>query len=94
VAPDEGVRRRVEEAVGRDRFLLVHLTAPLEICRERDPEGRYELADRGELANFPGVSAPYEAPTEPDLALPTHEIEVADCVEQLVELLRHRDILH
>lgn len=93
VAPDDGVRRRVQEVIGREQFLLVHLTAPLEICRQRDAEGRYELADLGELANFPGVSAPYEAPTEPDLGLPTHEIEIADCVEQLVELLRQREIL-
>jgi bifunctional enzyme CysN/CysC len=93
VAPDEAVRRKAAERVGVDRFLVVHLAAPVEVCRTRDTEGHYRLADQGELANFPGVSAPYEPPATPDLVLPTHEWPVARCVDAIVKLLDSRGMI-
>jgi len=92
VAPDEEVRLKAAERIGPARFLVVHLSAPIEICRGRDSDGHYALADRGELTNFPGVSAPYEPPAKPDLVLPTHEWPVAKCVDALVELLESHGI--
>jgi bifunctional enzyme CysN/CysC len=93
VAPDEEVRQKAAERVGRDRFLVVHLSAPLEVCRQRDTDGHYKLADTGELANFPGVSAPYEPPAKPDLVLPTHEWPVGKCVDAIVSLLDSRGVV-
>jgi len=93
VAPDEAVRRKAAERVGTDRFLVVHLAAPVEVCRTRDTDGHYTLADRGELANFPGVSAPYEPPVSPDLVLPTHEWTVSRCVDAVVKLLESRGVI-
>jgi len=93
VAPDEAVRQKAAERVGRDRFLVVHAAAPLEVCRERDRDGNYRRADAGEIANFPGVSAPYEPPTKPDLVLPTHEWTVGRCVEAIVDLLESRGVI-
>ncbi|MFM8890780.1 MAG: adenylyl-sulfate kinase [Planctomycetia bacterium] len=90
VAPDEGIRRKAAERVGADRFLVVHLSAPVDVCRTRDTDGHYALADRGDLPNFPGVSAPYEPPVEPDLVLPTHQWPVARCVDALLKLLETR----
>ena len=93
VAPDEEVRRKAAERAGPGRFLVVHLTAPIEVCRTRDADGHYALADSGALANFPGVSAAYELPPHPDLALPTHEWPVEKCVDAVVSLLESRGIL-
>ena len=93
VAPDEAVRRKAAERVGSDRFLVVHLAAPVEVCRTRDTDGHYTLADRGELANFPGVSAPYDPPVSPDLVLPTHEWTVSRCVDAVVKLLESRGVI-
>jgi bifunctional enzyme CysN/CysC len=93
VAPDEEVRQKAAERVGRDRFLVVHLSAPLEVCRQRDTDGHYKLADTGELTNFPGVSAPYEPPAKPDLVLPTHEWPVGKCVDAIVSLLDSRGVI-
>lgn len=93
VAPDEEVRQKAGERVGRDRFLVVHLSAPLDVCRQRDTDGHYKLADTGELANFPGVSAPYEPPAKPDLVLPTHEWPVGKCVDAIVSLLDSRGVI-
>jgi bifunctional enzyme CysN/CysC len=90
VAPDEAVRQKAAERIGADRFLVVHLAAPIEVCRSRDTDGHYALADTGEFANFPGVTAPYEPPAQPDLVLPTHEWAVSRCVDALVQLLESR----
>ncbi|MEQ8785497.1 MAG: sulfate adenylyltransferase subunit CysN [Pirellulaceae bacterium] len=93
LAPSEDVRQRAKEVVGSDKFLVVHLSAPIEVCRERDTEGHYGAADAGEIANFPGVSSQYETPPQPDLTLPTHELPVEDCVERILELLRSRGVI-
>jgi bifunctional enzyme CysN/CysC len=93
VAPDEAVRRKAADRVGPDRFLVVHLSAPVEVCRTRDADGHYARADAGELANFPGVSATYEPPAKPDLVLPTHEWPVGRCVDELVALLEARGMI-
>ena len=52
----------------------------------------YAKADAGEIANFPGVSAPYEAPPTPDLVLNTAEVDVDECVARIVGLLNERRI--
>jgi len=93
VAPNEQVRQKAAEVIGRDRFLVVHLDAPVEICRQRHQEGQYAKADSGEIANFPGVSAPYDVPADPDLVLPTHERDIDQCVENIMDLLRDRQVI-
>ena len=93
VAPDEAVRQKAAERVGRERFLVVHLAAPVDVCRQRDTDGHYPLADSGEITNFPGVSAPYEPPTDPDLVIPTHEWPVGKCVDAVITLLEQRGVI-
>ena len=83
VAPNALVRKKARENVG-DNLLLVYLSAPLEICRERDSKGFYQSEN---VSTVPGVSFPYEAPEDADLILPTHEITVEESVEKLIELL-------
>ena len=95
VAPDEDVRQKAADAerIGRDRFLVVHLAAPVEVCRTRDTDGHYALADSGEITNFPGVSAAYDPPANPDLVLPTHEWPVGRCVDAVIALLEQRGVI-
>jgi bifunctional enzyme CysN/CysC len=93
VAPDAEVRQRVREGIGEDRFILVHLSAPIDVCRTRDADGLYARADAGEIGNFPGVSAPYEPPDVADLVLPTHQVGVDVCVDQIMKLLTDRKLI-
>ncbi|MCA9176189.1 MAG: sulfate adenylyltransferase subunit CysN [Planctomycetales bacterium] len=93
VAPQRDVRQRAREVIGKTRCLTVHLDCPIEVCRSRDTDGHYPKADSGVLANFPGVTAPYEPPQEPDLVLHTDQTPVDRCVEQIVNLLRERDYI-
>jgi bifunctional enzyme CysN/CysC len=92
VAPNEQVRRKAAQVVGEQRFLVVHLSAPVNICRERDTDGQYLRADSGEIAGFPGVSAPYQEPTSADLVLPTHQWTVTRCVDAVMAMLEERGI--
>ncbi len=93
VAPSQSVRDRVADTVGRDRFLVVHLTAEESTRRARDTKGHYEQADAGKLIHFPGVTAPYEAPEAADLVLDTGKLSVEECVERLLELLRQKKFI-
>jgi bifunctional enzyme CysN/CysC len=90
VAPSEAVRERFAELVGRERTLVVYCQASAESCRKRDQRGHYAAADRGEIPQYPGVSAPYEAPAKPDLILDTEKLSIAECVEKVVELLQQK----
>lgn len=87
VAPNESVRQRVGNTIGQGRFLVVHVATPIEVCRARDTKGQYAKADAGELSNFPGVTAIYEPPTEPDLVLDASRDSIDACAEKVVQLL-------
>jgi bifunctional enzyme CysN/CysC len=93
VAPEESVRQRVRDVIGAERFLVVHLSAPVEVCRQRDTDGHYTQADSGQLTNFPGVSASYDIPAKPDLILPTHQWTVEQCVDAVMQLLQDRALI-
>jgi bifunctional enzyme CysN/CysC len=93
VAPEEAIRQKAAATIGRERFLVVHLSAPLEVCRQRDTDGHYKLADSGEMALFPGVSSPYEPPAQPDLVLETAKLPVDQCVEKILALLESCGVL-
>jgi adenylyl-sulfate kinase len=68
-------------------FLLVHVNTPLDVCAERDPKGLYEMAQRGEIADFTGITAPYEVPTTPDLRLDASVVSLEDAVTAILSLL-------
>ncbi len=93
VAPHDAVRRRAREVIGTDRFLEVFLSAPVEVCKQRDKTGAYLAAEAGKLSQFPGVSAEFEAPSNPDLVLQTDVTPVSDCVDRLMDLLRARGFI-
>ena len=93
MAPREEVRQRAAQVVGAERFLVIHLSAPVELCRSRDQEGLYGAADAGEIADFPGVSTDYEPPVTPDLVLDTAEDSTEACVAKIVQLLEQRGYL-
>ncbi|MDR6173600.1 sulfate adenylyltransferase [Nocardioides zeae] len=68
------VRRMVEEAGGR--FVLVHVATPVEECERRDRKGLYAKARAGEIADFTGISAPYEVPADADVVVDTTGLTV------------------
>jgi bifunctional enzyme CysN/CysC len=93
VAPSEAVRLRVGEVIGREKFVVVHLTADLATRRQRDSKGFYEAAEAGRLPDFANVLANYESPESPDLVLDSGTESLSNCVEKIVELLRSKGFL-
>jgi len=93
VAPSQSVRERVADVIGKDRFITIHCTASESVCRERDTKGHYAAAEAGKLPNFPGVSAIYEPPEDPDLILDTGDLSVDECVSAVLELLKANQII-
>jgi bifunctional enzyme CysN/CysC len=90
VAPHEAVREKAKQLLGRDRVLEVFCTAPMEVLRERDQSGAYRLADEGKIAQMPGVTAAFEEPKSPDLVLQREQLDVDECVDRIVELMKAR----
>lgn len=76
--------REVARGAAGDAFHEVYVAADLATCESRDPKGLYKRARRGEIAEFTGVSAPYEAPTNPAVRIDTANEALEVCVEQLV----------
>lgn len=74
-------------------FVEVYLDCPIEVCESRDPKGLYKKARRGEISEFTGVSAPYEAPLDPDLVLNTGTQTLAESVEAVIQHLVARGTL-
>jgi len=93
VAPSEEVRQKAADLIGRGRFLVVHLNTPVDVCRQGDQAEMYAKADAGEIANFPGVTAPYDTPAAADLTLGAHELDVNECVEQIMALLTKKGVV-
>ncbi|HQP93504.1 MAG TPA: adenylyl-sulfate kinase [Thermoanaerobaculia bacterium] len=93
ISPYRAGREAAREAIGAARFLEVFLDAPLAVCERRDPKGLYRRARAGEIAEFTGISAPYEPPEAPALTLDTAREELAVSARRIVELLATRGFL-
>ena len=75
------------------RFVEVHVAAELETCEQRDVKGLYQKARAGEIPEFTGISAPYEAPEKPELVLDTNDQSVEQSTAQLVGYLEEKGYL-
>jgi len=81
-------RQRDELRGSTHNFIEVFVDAPLAVCEERDPKGMYKKARSGEIKAFTGVSDPYEAPEKAEIHIKTHEADIEESVEAIIEYLR------
>ena len=93
ISPYQEDRDRIRELLPEGRFFEVHVDCPLEVCKERDTKGLYKKAEEGEIANFTGVSAPYEEPEAPEVVVDSDQNDVETCVDQIIEALEAEGIL-
>ncbi len=93
ISPYRKDRDQAREIVGRDRFVEIHLDTPIEVCEARDPKGLYKKARAGEIAQFTGIDAPYEAPEKPELVLKTAETAVEECTAAIIAHLEAQGLL-
>lgn len=93
VSPYEATRNEVREMIGHDRFVLVHVATPLEVCEQRDVKGLYAKARRGELKGLTGIDDPYEAPASPDMKFSTLDDDPDACAVRIQQLLIDRGVI-
>ncbi len=93
VSPYAADREKARQTIGAEHFIEVFLDAPLEVLEQRDEEGLYNRARSGELKTFSGITAPYEAPTRPELHLATADQTIDQCLDKLMTLLYERGVL-
>jgi adenylylsulfate kinase len=93
ISPYRADRDRVRAIMNDGDFIEVYAAADVETCESRDVKGLYKKARAGEIPEFTGISAPYEAPEKPELVLDTGAQSVEQSVEQLVSYLEKNGYL-
>lgn len=87
ISPNNDIREMAANIIGREDFLEIYVSTPIEECERRDVKGLYAKARRGEIKNFTGISAPFEAPVHPDLTLDTSVLSLEESVGRLLKLV-------
>ncbi len=84
ISPTHEIRQMAKEIVGEDDFLEIFIDTPLEVCEQRDPKGLYKKARAGEIKDFTGVSAPFEAPLNPFLRVENTNPDLDETVRMML----------
>ena len=87
VSPTEEYRSLARDIIGAEDFKEVYVSTPLEECERRDVKGLYARARRGEVKDFTGISAPFEAPASPTLTIDTSVLSLEESVRRVVRLI-------
>ncbi|MYH63925.1 MAG: adenylyl-sulfate kinase [Caldilineaceae bacterium SB0675_bin_29] len=93
ISPYAADREAARALAPEGSFWELFVKCDVEICKERDPKGLYERAERGEIPNFTGVSAPYEEPLQPEMVLETDRHSADELAQQIMEALAQAGIL-
>ena len=94
ISPYRRERDQARETAADSPFVEVHVCTEIETCEERDPKGLYKKARSGEIADFTGISAPYEAPLNPELTIDTSKHPVDGCVELVYNYIIDNQLFH
>ena len=90
ISPTDEIRSMARNIIGERDFIEIFLNPPLEICEQRDTKGLYQKARSGEIKDFTGISAPFEAPTHPDLEIDTSVYSIKESVDMIFETIIER----
>ena len=88
VSPYKKDRENIARIVGNDNFVEIFVTTSLEECERRDVKGLYKKARAGEIKDFTGVNAPYEAPDSPDVEIVTDGLSIEECVLRIYDKIK------
>lgn len=90
ISPYRQDRQRVRDIMAEGEFIEVFVDCPVEVCEQRDPKGHYRKARAGEIRDFTGISAPYEAPENPELTIHTDRESESESVARLLSYLESK----
>ena len=87
VSPTIEIRNIAKDIIGSDNFIEVYINASIETCEERDVKGLYKKARKGEIKDFTGISAPFEAPENPDVEINTNKLSVDESIQKVLDYI-------
>ncbi len=87
VSPTNSIRKLAKDIIGKEDFIEIFIDTPLEICEKRDVKGLYKKARKGEIKNFTGIDAPFEAPDNPDLIVKTENKTIQQAVDEVYNFI-------
>ncbi len=93
ISPYRADRDSVRALLPEGQFFEILCNASLEVCESRDPKGLYKKARAGEISEFTGISAPYEAPEKPELVLETGKETLEESTRRVLKLLQDKGII-
>jgi len=88
VSPYKKDRESIKNIVGKGNFVEIFINTSIEECEKRDVKGLYKKARAGEILNFTGINAPYEAPENPDIEIITDNITIEESVDKIYKLIQ------
>lgn len=80
-------RENIRTIVGDENFIEIYINTSLEECERRDVKGLYKMARSGDIKNMTGISAPYEAPVNPDIEIVTDNQSIEDSVQTILDFI-------
>lgn len=87
VSPTEEIRNNAKSIIGSADFIEVFVNTPLEVCENRDVKGLYAKARKGEIKDFTGINAPFEAPVNPEIVL-TDALSIEESVKKILDKIK------
>ena len=93
ISPYRADRDKARALLHNGEFIEVFVKVPLDVAEERDPKGLYKKARAGEIKEFTGISAPYEAPSKPELVIDTSELDLMQSAEKVLNYLEDKGII-
>lgn len=93
ISPYRADRERVRGMVEHGDFIEIFCDSSIAVCESRDVKGLYKKARAGQIAEFTGISSPYEAPANPELTVNTGAAELGVCVDQVIAEMMQRNII-
>jgi len=87
ISPTKESRDLAKKIIGKENFIEVFMSTPIEVCEKRDSKGLYEKARKGEIKNFTGISSTFEEPVNPDITVNTGELSLFDSTQKVLGFL-------
>jgi adenylylsulfate kinase len=96
VSPLQAARKKARQIIGEQRFIEVHVSTPIAVCRQRDPKGLYAKANQTPGMQSTGAGAPYEVPVDAEVVIDTAEQPVSESLKRLLEAAakKQKECLH
>ncbi len=90
ISPYKKDREQIKKIVSKENFVEVYVNTSVEECERRDVKGLYKKARKGEIKNFTGINAPYEAPVDPDVEIRTEKESIEEAILKIINHIQKK----